>query len=84
MRIMSAVILTLLITLYTSDTVFGDLYTDEFGWVVVCEVLDDETDAEMLAEELGSLFAQYTGYLWIPDWASLSGYRGWHIQFFIP
>jgi len=77
MRIMSAAILALLVTFCISDTAFGDLDTDEFGWVVVCEVLDDEAGAEMLAEELGSLFGQYTGYLWIPDWASLSGYRGW-------
>jgi hypothetical protein len=74
---MSAMILTLFVTLYISDTASGDSNADEFGWVVVCEVLDDEADAERLSEELGSLFGQYTGYLWIPDWASLSGYRGW-------
>ncbi len=77
MRIMSSMILTLLITLYISDTAYGEFDTDEFGWVVICEVLDDEADAESLAEELGDLFGQYTGYLWIPDRASLSGYRGW-------
>ncbi|MCD4707210.1 MAG: hypothetical protein K8S62_05670 [Candidatus Sabulitectum sp.] len=79
MRIMSAMILTLLCVLCISDTVSGDLNTEEFGWIVVCEVLADETDAERLAEELGDLFVQYTGYLWIPDWASLSGYRGWQV-----
>lgn len=77
MRIMSSMILTLLITLYISDTAYSELDTDEFGWVVICEVLDDEADAEGLAEELGYLFGQYTGYLWIPDRASLSGYREW-------
>ncbi len=77
MRIMSAMILVLIVTLYVSDAAFGDSDTDELGWVVVCEVLDDEADAEILAEELASLFGQYSGFLWIPDWASLSGYRGW-------
>ncbi len=77
MRMMSAMILTLLITLFISDTASADLAVDELGWVVVCEVMDSEADAEGLAEELGDLFVQYTGYLWIPDWASLSGYRGW-------
>ena len=77
MRMTSAMILTLLITFYISDTASADLDVYELGWVVVCEVMDDEADAEVLAEELHSLFGQYTGYLWIPDWASLSGYRGW-------
>ena len=69
--------MTLLVTPCISDTASGDSNINEFSWVVVCEVLDDEADAESLTEELGNLFGQYTGYLWIPDWASLSGYRGW-------
>ncbi len=70
--------LILLMTLSLTSQVTKDLDVSEgLGWVIVCEVLDDEADAERLAEELHSLFVQYTGYLWIPDWASLSGYRGW-------
>lgn len=50
---------------------------DELGWVVACEVMTDEADASRNVEEL--IFCDYSeaGYLWIPDWNSLSGFEGW-------
>lgn len=51
--------------------------SDELGWVVTCEVTDSETDASRLADELNCLTSYEVDYLWIPDWASLLGYRGW-------
>lgn len=50
---------------------------DELGWVVACEVMTDEADASRDVEEL--IFCDYSeaGYLWIPDWNSLSGFEGW-------
>ncbi|MCK4594839.1 hypothetical protein KAU45_10085 [bacterium] len=51
-------------------------FTDLPGCVVACEVLPGEEQAEELAADLESYHLE-TGYLWIPDWPSLSGYEGW-------
>ncbi len=46
-------------------------------WVNACEVVTNEADAEALLDELVVCGFGYTGYLWIPDWNSLSGFEGW-------
>ena len=55
----------------------GDQKSDDLGWVVACEVFDNQFTASALAEELAILTNAETGILWIPDWPTLSGYSGW-------
>ncbi|MCD4702592.1 MAG: hypothetical protein K8S24_12130 [Candidatus Aegiribacteria sp.] len=46
-------------------------------WVNACEVVTNEAEAEALLDELAACGFGYTGYLWIPDSNSLSGFEGW-------
>ncbi|NOQ23352.1 MAG: hypothetical protein GQ565_11995 [Candidatus Aegiribacteria sp.] len=55
----------------------GDQQADNLGWVVACEVFDNQSAASATAEELTILTNTKTGILWIPDWPALSGYNGW-------
>ncbi len=55
----------------------GDQQADDLGWVVACEVFDNQFTASAVAEELVILTNAETGVLWIPDWPTLSGYSGW-------
>lgn len=61
-----------LLSLAPADQQAGDL-----GWVVACEVFDDQSTASEAASELAILTNTETGVLWIPDWPTLSGYNGW-------
>jgi len=61
-----------LLSLAPADQQNGDL-----GWVVACEVSDNQSAASATAAELAILTNSETGILWIPDWPTLSGYNGW-------
>lgn len=62
---------------YPAITECIEVFTEPLGWGISCEATEDAGSAEMhsvtLAQELGI----ETGYLWIPDWSSLSEYEGW-------
>jgi len=47
------------------------------GWVMACEVLNEEEEAIQSSHDLMESTGLKTGYLWIPDWQSLSGAEGW-------
>ena len=55
----------------------ADQLAEDLGWVVACEVFDNQTTASATASELAILTNVETGILWIPDWSTLSGYNGW-------
>ncbi len=50
-------------------------------WVNACVVVINETDAKMILNELEACGYQNAGYLWIPNWNSLSGYKGWLVYY---
>ncbi len=50
-------------------------------WVNACEVVAEQTDAEIILNDLAACGYQNAGYLWIPDWNSLSGYEGWFVYY---
>ena len=54
-----------------------DQQAEDLGWVVACEVFDNQSAASATASELAILTNAETGILWIPDWPTLSGYNGW-------
>ncbi len=62
---------------YISITECIEVFTQPLGWVVSCEVTEDSGSAEINAETLDRELGIETGYLWIPEWHSLSGYEGW-------
>ena len=47
------------------------------GWVIACAVLNEEEEAIQVSLDLMGITGLQTGYLWIPDWQSLSGAEGW-------
>lgn len=47
------------------------------GWVAACTVLGSEEDADATSCLITGQTGLQTGYLWIPDWQSLSGVNGW-------
>lgn len=49
------------------------------GWVLACAVVTAEEDAIQESRDLIEISGLHTGYLWIPDWQSLSGAEGWLI-----
>ncbi|MCP4647057.1 MAG: hypothetical protein GY852_04875, partial [bacterium] len=50
---------------------------EPLGWIISCEVVSDSISALNRASDLQEQTDIQTGVLWIPDWASLSGYAGW-------
>ncbi|MCK4807442.1 MAG: hypothetical protein KAT09_07335 [Candidatus Aegiribacteria sp.] len=52
-----------------------ELYTR--GWVMACAVFNEEEEAIQSSHDLMESTGLKTGYLWIPDWQSLSGAEGW-------
>jgi hypothetical protein len=48
-----------------------------FGWVNPCMEFSEEAAASEFLSELGTLGFSCCGYLWAPDWASLSEFSGW-------
>ncbi|MBN2587628.1 MAG: hypothetical protein JXR55_10070 [Candidatus Fermentibacteraceae bacterium] len=59
------------------DPIRIDLPFDSPGWVIACSVVEEENTAETLSNELASSTGLQSGYLWIPDWQTLSGADGW-------
>ena len=55
----------------------GDQQVEDLGWVVACEVFENQSAASEAAAVLAILTNTETGVLWIPDWPTLSGYNGW-------
>ena len=47
------------------------------GWLAACSVVRNENDAVIGSAEIMEQTGLQTGYLWIPDWQSLSGSDGW-------
>ncbi|MCD4848455.1 MAG: hypothetical protein K8R76_09700 [Candidatus Aegiribacteria sp.] len=47
------------------------------GWLVACSILSNEDDAVSASADIMEQTGLKTGYLWIPDWQSLSGTNGW-------
>jgi len=47
------------------------------GWLAAITVLDSEEDALETSSLITGRTGLQTGYLWIPDWQSLSGADGW-------
>ncbi len=47
------------------------------GWLAACSVAGNEDDAAAGSAEIMEQTGLQTGYLWIPDWQSLSGSNGW-------
>jgi hypothetical protein len=47
------------------------------GWVAACTVRGSEEDAAATSCLITGRTGLQTGYLWIPDWQSLSGADGW-------
>ncbi len=47
------------------------------GWLAACSVVRNEDDAVIGSAEIMARTGLQTGYLWIPDWQSLSGSDGW-------
>ncbi|MCD4706169.1 MAG: hypothetical protein K8S62_00335 [Candidatus Sabulitectum sp.] len=52
-----------------------ELYTR--GWVMACAVSNEEEEATQASHDLMKVTGLQTGYLWIPDWQSLSCAEGW-------
>ncbi len=63
------------ILLIESDALCIDLLSP--GWLAACFVLSDEDDAFSVSADIVEQTGLKTGYLWIPDWQSLSGANGW-------
>ncbi len=47
------------------------------GWLAACSVVSNEDDAVRTSSDIMEETGLQTGYLWIPDWQSLSGSNGW-------
>ncbi|MCK4506442.1 MAG: hypothetical protein KAW14_12575, partial [Candidatus Aegiribacteria sp.] len=47
------------------------------GWLAACSVVMNEDDAAINSSDIMEQTGLKTGYLWIPDWQSLSGSNGW-------
>jgi hypothetical protein len=71
MRVAFLPVLMLAFSLYGFDE------SDCPAWVNACEVVSSESAAERLLVELSECGFDHAGYLWIPDWQSLSSYEGW-------
>ena len=61
-------VLTLLLTPVDSD---------DPGWVVCIEILDREEHAESLRVEVARIASSPINCLWIPEWESMTDYKGW-------
>lgn len=61
--------------LIESDALCIDLLSP--GWLAACFVLSNEDDAFSVSADIMEQTGLKTGYLWIPDWQSLSGSDGW-------
>ncbi len=48
-----------------------------YGWVMAVAVFNEEEEATQASHDLTESTGLMTGYLWIPDWQSLSGAEGW-------
>lgn len=61
--------------LIESDALCLDLLSP--GWLAACSVVSNEDEAAAGSAEIMEQTGLQTGYLWIPDWQSLSGSNGW-------
>ncbi len=61
--------------LIESETLCVDLLSP--GWLAACSVVMNENDAAISSSDIMEQTGLKTGYLWIPDWQSLSGSNGW-------
>ena len=63
------------VLLIESEALCVDLLSP--GWLAACSVLSNEDDAVSASSDIMEQTGLKTGYLWIPDWQSLSGSNGW-------
>lgn len=59
------------------DPCYTEIELHAPGWVMACAVTEEKENARNASVELMESSGLRAGYLWIPDWQSLSGAEGW-------